>query len=116
MSWKPYIQLVCSKLSRGSWTLLKLRNYVNTKTLKIVYHSLVYSHLQYCITSWGLASRRILDPLVKLQKRIVRFITKSLFLAHTQPLFHDLNLLKIKYRIYVNLDCNACTTIQSKIK
>jgi len=35
------------------------------------------------------ASKRILDPIVKLQKRI---ITKSPFLAYTQPLFHDLNL------------------------
>jgi len=41
LSWRPLIQLVCSKLSRVSWALLKLRNYVNTKTLKIVYYSLV---------------------------------------------------------------------------
>jgi len=26
LSWKPHIKHVCTKLSSGSWTLLKLRN------------------------------------------------------------------------------------------
>jgi len=96
LSWKPHIQLVCSKLSRGSWA----RNYVNTKTLKIVYYSLVYKFtstiLHHFLGTSSLASKCIPDPLVKLQKRIEQIISKSLFLAHTQPLFHDLKLLKIK--------------------
>jgi len=51
LSWKPHIQHVCSKVSNGSWALLKLRNYVGVNILKAVYHSLIYFHLQYYITS-----------------------------------------------------------------
>ena len=36
LSWKSHIQHVYSKLSTGSWGLLKLRNYVGTATLKTV--------------------------------------------------------------------------------
>ena len=77
VSWKPYIQYLCSKLSSGSWALLKLRAYVNISVLKTVYYSLIYSHLQYCITTWGLASCNALGRLEKLHKRIIRIINNS---------------------------------------
>ena len=44
LSWKSHIQHVCSKLSNGSWALLKLRNYIDTTTLKTVYYALIYSY------------------------------------------------------------------------
>ena len=38
------------------------------KFLNDVYYSLIYSHLFYCITSRGCASKTRLMPLLKLQK------------------------------------------------
>ena len=55
----------------------------------------VYSHVQYCISTWGLAPKTALDSLEKLHKRIIRNLSKSPYLAHTNPLFFKLNLLKI---------------------
>ena len=72
LSWKKHIQYIYSKLSSGSWALLKLWNYVDISTLKIAYYSLIYFHLQYCISSWGLAAASNLDPLEKMQKRSIR--------------------------------------------
>ena len=95
LTWKPHIKQLCTKLSRGSWAILKLRNYVYLSALKAVYYSFVYSHLQYCISTWGLTSKTALDPLEKLHKRIIRYLSKSPYLAHTNPLFFKLNLLKI---------------------
>jgi len=37
-----------------------------------------------------------MDPLNKIHNRIIRIMTKSLQLTHTSPLFHKLNILKIK--------------------
>ena len=87
LTWKPHIKQLCTKLSRGSWAILKLRNYVHLSALKAVYYSFVYSHLQYCISTWGPASKTALDPLEKLHKRIIRNLSKSPYLAHTNPLF-----------------------------
>ena len=102
LNWKPHIQYLCSKLSSGSWALLKLRAYVNTSVLKIVYYSLIYSHLQYCITTWGLGSCTALDPLEKLHKRIIITISNSSYISHTSPLFHRLNILKIEHIIILS--------------
>ena len=65
LSWKSHIQHVCSKLSSGSWALLKLRNYIDTTMLKTVYYALIYSYLQYCVSTWGLTLTTALDPLVR---------------------------------------------------
>ena len=45
---------------------------------------------------WGSTSDVHLSPLILLQKRIVRIITYSHYLAHTNPLFHANSILKIK--------------------
>ena len=95
LTWKPHIKQLCTKLSWGSWAILNLTNYVYLSALKAVYYSFVYSHLQYCMSTWGLASKAALDPLEKLHKSIVRNLCVNPYLAHTNPLFFKLNLLKI---------------------
>ena len=96
LCWKPHIRHICTKLSKGCWAKINIQNYVDMQTLKIVYDSLVYSHLNYCISIWDMASHNALDPLIKLHKRILKIITKSPPLTPTLPLFKKLNFLKIE--------------------
>jgi len=63
--------------------------------VKKVYFALLYPHIQYCTTSWGCAPKSVLDPLIKLQKRMVRIMTFSHNKASSTPLFHKLNLLTL---------------------
>ena len=63
--------------------------------MKMVYYSIVYSHVQYCINSWGSASETTLNPLKIIQKRNIRIITGSKYTAHAEPLFHQLQCLKL---------------------
>ena len=57
--------------------------------------SLILSHLHYCNLVWGGACKTTLDPLFKLQKRAVRIVDKSAFLAHTDPIFKSLKILSL---------------------
>ena len=72
-------------------TLGVMNCYLPLSALKIMYDSLILSHIQFGITCWGFERGR----LAKLQKRAVRIITNSKYNAHTEPLFKDLHLLKI---------------------
>ena len=56
-------------------------------------------HLNYCCIIWGSCNKYLLERILKLQKRLVRIITNSSFLAHTKPLFFSLNILPI-YALY----------------
>ena len=60
--------------------------------MKLMYDSLILSHLQFGITNWGFEWDRI----SKLQKRALRIMTNSRYNAHTEPLFKQLHLLKVK--------------------
>ena len=49
------------------------------------------SHLNYAILTWGYSCNR----LEKLQKRLIRIISRSKYNAHTEPLLKQLELLKL---------------------
>ena len=70
----------------------RLKRYLPLSAMKLMYCSLILSHLQFAITSWGFEWER----LSKLQKRAVRIMTNSKYNAHTDPLFKSLKLLKVK--------------------
>ena len=72
-----------------------LRYSFPTNILKTLYMSLVLPYLSYCNIVWGSAFKTSLNPLVILQKKCIRTITKSDYLAHSKPLFLKSKLLTI---------------------
>ena len=96
LNWKQQIKEQCSKVARGSWALNQLKHFVDEQTLRSVYHCLIYSHLQHCISSWGTASKSTLAPLFILQKRSIRLLTGSGYREYTNPLFYRAKCLKLK--------------------
>ena len=104
LNWKQQIKEQCSNVARGSWALNQLKHIADKQTLRSVYeqtlrfvhHCLIYSHLQYCISSWGTALESTLAPLFILQKRSIRLLTGSEYREHTNPLFYRAKCLKLK--------------------
>ena len=70
----------------------RLKRYLPMAAMKLMYDSLILSHLQFGITCWGFDWNRIF----KLQKRAMRIMTNKKFNAHTEPIFKELKMLKIK--------------------
>ena len=56
LNWKAHVSGLCSKLSRVCGVFYKLQQYVPLNTIRIVYFSLVQSHLQYSLINWGRAN------------------------------------------------------------
>ncbi len=92
------------KVSRGVGILCKLRACMSVELLKIIYYTLVYSHLQYGVHVWGSACPTVLDKILILQKKAVRAMTGNRWyqtygnpgpLATSDPLFQELEILKI---------------------
>ena len=99
LNWKKQIKEQCSKIARESWALNQLKNFLDKETLKSVYHCLIYCNLQYCISSWGTASKWTLALLFILQKRSIRngsIRTGSGYREHTNSLFYRAKCLTLK--------------------
>ena len=61
----------------------------------ILYHSLILSHLQYCTLLWASSYHSHLHKLRLLQKKAIRIISNTDYLAHSSKLFLNLKLLKL---------------------
>ena len=105
LTWKPHITQLSKKLSRSVGIFFKIRHYVTPETLKLLYYSLFHSFISYGIAVWGLTHPTILDPLCKIQKKVVRAITLSDKYSHSSPLFRNLELLKLRDIHSLNLLC-----------
>ena len=100
----PYYTTI-KKLSRSVDMFFKIRHYVIPETLKLLYYSSFYSFISHRISVWGLTHLTILEPLCKIQKKVVRVITLSDKYSHSSPLFHNLELPKLRDIHSLNLLC-----------
>ena len=94
LKWNTHINYVSLKISKVTGLLYKLKSVYPITILKSIYNTLVLPHINYYIhvLSWGSQ----IDRIHLLQKRAIRNISKSNFMAHTEPLFKEHNLLKVQ--------------------
>ena len=55
----------------------------------------IYPYLIYSIEIWGIPPQTHLNPLLLMQKKIVRIMTCSSYYAHSAPIFRDPEILTI---------------------
>ena len=53
LNWAMHISHLCNIIARNVGILQKLRYFIPADVLKILYHSLVLSHLHYCTLLWA---------------------------------------------------------------
>ena len=92
LNWKRHSEKICNKCAKMIGILNRLK-YVLPQGIKIMlYNSLILPHINYCIMAWGYKGSRLL----KIQeKKAARIITLSGYSTHSEPLFKQLNMLKI---------------------
>ena len=113
MTFKSHVNYLVQRLSRTSSLLYQLKDYLPTFVLKTLYNAHVNSLLNYCNVIWSGVYETNLMPLIRLTKRIIRNVTHSHFIAHTNPLFRECKILNlyllhrynlalyfIKYKLY----------------
>ena len=96
LSWNFHINQLSKKLSRANGILSKLRHNAPIETCLQVYYAIFYSHLIYGCNIWGLTTDENLKMIEVLQKKCLRIMTFSDYNSHTNPLFINLKLLKVR--------------------
>ena len=87
LNWKTHLEKLKKSLILANIKIYRLRTYVSREILKMVYFSLVDSHIKYGIASWGGTYKSSLRPIITLQKQIIRVINFRNRRTHTHPLF-----------------------------
>ena len=95
LNWRAHIEALCTKISQATGAFLKLRRLVSTKTITMVYNSLVGSHLNYGILIWGTAKQLFLRKLQIAQNKLIRLMTFSDPMQNVDHHFTALKILKV---------------------
>ena len=96
--WHDQVNSIAVKLNRANALLLKIINYVNTKTLRNIYFAISDFHLSYSWIVWAQNINRV-RRLIILQNKALRVINFRDQLFHSSPLFSSNNILKFGDKI-----------------
>ena len=94
--WNDHINNILLKLKRNTGLISRLKYTLLKENLKTLYDSLIVSYLNYCNIIWATSANQCdLSKLFKVQKKCLRIVSNSHYLAESKPIFYDLSLLNI---------------------
>lgn len=96
LNWKEHVENLKRSLIIANRKIYHLRCHSTKAILKLVYHSLIDSRLQYGIVIWGGTYNSTIKPIIISQKHILRVINKKPRIYHSHPLFVQDNILHIR--------------------
>ena len=91
---RPY-KYYYQTISRNIGVINKLKCYLPSSTLLMLYSTLVLPYLNYGILVWGNTHQFLLEFFLLLQKKCLRIIFNLNWRAHTDDLFFENKLLKV---------------------
>ena len=96
LNFSQHILNISTKVSKSIGILNSVKNLLPRPCLLLMYNSLVLPYLSYCNRIWSGTYETHLKPLITLQKRSIRIIHRQDYLAHTNDLFLNSKILKLK--------------------
>jgi len=97
LSFEAHVSLLCSKISKSLFCINRVKNFVNSTALKMLYY------ITYCITVYSCANITTLNRLKLKQKEAIRIVSNAGYRDHTERLFKKQGILPlddlVKYSI-----------------
>ena len=94
LTWKSHIEHISTKISKVIGVIYRLKDIYPKSVLLMIYNTLILSHINYCLLSWG--SKITNDhPLHLLQKKALRLVTNSDYVSHSEIICKNYGLLKV---------------------
>lgn len=87
LKFKDHIMTLNKKLASGCYAVRVVSKELGKHMGRIVYFSLVESHLRYGIAFWGYCRQELMNSILVLQKRAIRYLCGVNLREHCKPLF-----------------------------
>ena len=91
LTWENHTINMSNKCLRNIGKLNRINYFVPLNIRPMLYNTLILPHQNYCVTAWGYQCNRI----IKLQKKAIRTVMISSYIAHPETFFKNLKLLKM---------------------
>ena len=87
-------RLFSKKVSKAIGVMYRLKHIYPEVVLLIIYQSIINAHFTYGLLVWG-SKTNTNHPLHLLQKRALRIVKNTDYVAHSEPICKDIHLLKM---------------------
>ena len=101
LSWEEHCNQVANKMARNVGILNRIKNFIPTSSLFILYNSLIFPQFSYGTEVWGACLSKYLKRIIGIQKKAIRNICKSDWTSHTEPRMKSLKVLKVEDQQYL---------------
>jgi hypothetical protein len=95
LTWQEHIQYILNKLIKFCSLFYKLRAIIPNTTLKNLYFALVHPHLVYGVEIYANTYQKHLDPLIKLNNKILRILQNRKLNYPVQNLYTNYKTLPV---------------------
>ena len=117
LNWKSHVNVSCNKMLKYIAVIHRTKSYLLFSVLQTMYKSLILPILYHGMLLWG----RIVSVYSYCKNEIMRVITNSNYIAHTDPIFKTLSLLKLPdlyrlqlYKLYYKIKKTNCNNLLHK--
>lgn len=114
LRWDFHINYLVKKLRIILFKFYQLKNRLDLKQKKILYYSLVQTHLTYCIIGWGGVSKIYLRPLEVIQKKFLKLILNKSILYSSDKLYEESGILDLRQLFYKLLVLNQYKDLEAE--
>lgn len=103
LTFRPHIENLTKRVRKLIYVFKTIRTFADSKLITQVYLALCQSIIQYCITSWGGASKTILLSLERAQRAILKVAKFHPFFFPTFQLYKSCSVLTVRQLFILNL-------------
>ena len=95
LDWSDHISYINTKIVKGIGIICRTKKNSTTALINL-YHAFVFLYLIYCVEVWGNALHNHVQPLIKLQNKILKIITPSHRYINKEQLYARSGILPFK--------------------
>ena len=96
LKYVKHVEEICCKVSKSLGIIYRIRDFIPNSCLRNLYFNLIHPYMIYCLPIFGATYDNHLQPLILLQKRAIRTISRAGYFDNTEPLFKARQILKFK--------------------
>lgn len=108
LSWRKHVTHLSQELRNLLRYCFMIRKLGTDGIVLSYYYAMVESKLRYGLPFWGTCCQTVLNPIVVLQKKVLRIMSKSGRFDHSAPLFSGWNILPLHALLILALFNNFC--------
>jgi hypothetical protein len=98
LTWEKHIDMICSKVSARIGAIIRIRPFVWSATLKLMYNAIVQPYFDYCSPLWDNCRIGLKDRLPKFQNRAARVISSATYDVRSVDLLGSLGWKHLELR------------------